>query len=293
MKTLVPVYVRRPSALHSARAGVGALYALSFPAAALLLDSPLALAVLLLAILLAGAAAGVGAQLRRALWVALPLGLLITAINPLVSSEGNTLLLRGGSFLGHRFDFTLEALTFGAVSGMRFVTIVVGSALLSAAVDPDELLRALRRISPRSALTATLATRLVPVLARDAARMSDAARCRPQPPGRALAVRAVLSNSLERAVEVAAALEVRGYGAAVRPARRERSWSRHDVTVLAAACSVVLVAFAGKLTGAGAFDAYPRLELAAGVPELVLCAGLLAAALLPFAGRSARMGVGG
>ena len=42
----------------------------------------------------------------------------------------------------------------------------------------------LRRISYRSALTASLATRLVPVLARDASRMSDAARCRPQPPGR-------------------------------------------------------------------------------------------------------------
>ena len=40
---------------------------------------------------------------------------------------------------------------------------------MSAAVDPDELLKALRRISYRSALTASLATRLVPVLARDAA----------------------------------------------------------------------------------------------------------------------------
>ena len=39
---------------------------------------------------------------------------------------------------------------------------------MSAAVDPDELLKALRRISYRSALTASLATRLVPVLARDA-----------------------------------------------------------------------------------------------------------------------------
>ena len=39
---------------------------------------------------------------------------------------------------------------------------------MSAAVDPDELLRMFRRVSYRSALTATLATRLVPVLARDA-----------------------------------------------------------------------------------------------------------------------------
>ncbi|MBA2505685.1 MAG: hypothetical protein H0V29_07045 [Thermoleophilaceae bacterium] len=63
--------------------------------------------------------------------------------------------------------------------------------------------------------------------------------------------------------------------------------------VLAAAGTLVLVALVSRIAGAGAFDAYPRLELAAGLPEAVLCAGLLAAALLPFAGRSARLGVGG
>ena len=56
---------------------------------------------------------------------------------------------------------------------------------------------------------------------------------------------------------------------------------------------MLLVALAGRVAGAGAFEVYPRLEIAAGVPELFLCVGLLAAALLPFAGRSARMGVGG
>ena len=57
---------------------------------------------------------------------------------------------------------------------------------MSVAVDPDALLRLFRRVSYRSALTASLATRLVPVLARDATRMSDAARCRParRPSGR-------------------------------------------------------------------------------------------------------------
>src|SRR5690242_21570893 len=50
-------------------------------------------------------------------------------------------------------------------------------------------LRLLRRVSYRSALTAALATRLVPVLARDASRMNEAARCRPHPPGRAAVAR--------------------------------------------------------------------------------------------------------
>ena len=79
------------------------------------------------------------------------------------------------------------------LNGLRVIVIVTAFGLMSAAVDPDELLRMFRRVSYRSALTATLATRLVPVLARDATRMSDAARCRPHPPGRLTVARAALA----------------------------------------------------------------------------------------------------
>ena len=126
-----------------------------------------------------------GDELRRGLLLALPLVLLITLINPLVSQEGDTLLVRGGEVLGHRFDVTFEAVAFGAIAGLRIATIVGAFALFSACVDPDELLRAFRRVGFRSALTATLATRLVPVLARDATRMGDAGKCRAEPAGRA------------------------------------------------------------------------------------------------------------
>ena len=102
----------------------------------------------------------------------------------------------------------------GLIQGYRVVVFGMAFALFSACVDQDEVLRVLRRFSYRSALTAVLATRLVPVLARDAARMSDASRCRPVPAGRLEVARAALSGSLERAVDVAAALEVRGYSRA-------------------------------------------------------------------------------
>ena len=113
-------------------------------------------------------------------------------------------------------------------------------ALHSAAVDPDELLRAFRRLSFRSALTAALATRMVPVLARDARRFRDAQRCRPGPPASRLALaRAVTAGALDRAVDVAATLEVRGYGGSGRPARRVRPWSRHDLAFAVSAAALV------------------------------------------------------
>jgi energy-coupling factor transport system permease protein len=186
---------------------------------------------------------------------------------------------------------TLEALTYGAVAALRVVLLVLVFGLFSAVVDPDELLRVLRRVSYRSALTAALAMRLVPVLAKDASRMSDAARCRPRPPGRAAVARSTLGRSLDRAVELAAALEVRGYARARRPARAPRRWSRHDIRVAACAAGIVFVAVGFKLAGAGRFDPYPTTSLAAGPAELALVASLMLLAVAPVAAPGGRLGV--
>jgi energy-coupling factor transport system permease protein len=239
----------------------------------------------------AGVGAGVGREVWRSLRLALPLALLVTLVNPLVYAEGDTLLVRGGEVLGRRVNITLEATVAGALGGLRVVVIVAALGLLSAAVDPDELLRLFRRVSYRSALTGALAMRLVPVLARDAGRMGDAARCRPQPPGRLAVARSALAGALDRAVDVAAALEVRGYALAGRPARRRRPRSRHDTRVAAAAATIAALAVAGAAAGAAPVETYPRLEISAGPAVLALAAALVALAAAPFAGRGARLGV--
>jgi energy-coupling factor transport system permease protein len=209
-----------------------------------------------------------------------------------VYQGGETLLVRGGDFLGRRWDVTLEAAAEGVFVGLRIVVLIAAlGGLMSAAVDPDQLLKALRRFSYRSALTATLATRLVPVLARDAGRMGDARRCRPEPPSRLAVVRAALAGSLDRAVDVAAALEVRGYALAGRPGRARRPWSRHDLRIAAAALAVAAVAIAGAAAGAGRIEAYPTLDTALGPAEIGIAVAFAALGAAPFAGRSSRMGV--
>jgi energy-coupling factor transport system permease protein len=291
--TLIPSYRSRPSALHAARAGAGAGFCCAFALAGVLYRHPLVLAGALAGIVAAGLAAGVGREVARSLQLALPFALLVAIVNALVYQGGETLLVRGGEFLGRRWDVTLEAAAEGAFVGLRIVVLIAAlGGLMSAAVDPDQLLKALRRISYRSALTATLATRLVPVLARDAARMGDARRCRPHPPGRLAVVRAALAGSLDRAVDVAAALEVRGYALAGRPARGRRPWSRHDLRIAAAALTVAAVAIAGVAGGAGHVEVYPTLDVALGPAELALAAAFVALGAAPLTGRAARMGVG-
>lgn len=280
-------YRRRASPLHAAGAGPACAYLLALVLGALVLSSPIMLAALALAVLVAGAGAGVWAQLRRALWLAVPVALGVAAINALLTRDGLTVIWRLGDLpvLGHT-DITLEATVYGAVLGLRAAVLILAGALYTLAVDPDRMLVLLRPLSFRSALTATLATRLIPVLARDARRFADAQRCRPgPPPGRLALMRASTASVLDRSLQVAAALEVRGYGAARRPLRHRRPWSRHDAAFALAALVIAAGAIAVRATGLVAFSAYPSLHAPAGAGVLLSAAGLLLAAAAPFADR--------
>ncbi|HWE32932.1 MAG TPA: energy-coupling factor transporter transmembrane component T [Solirubrobacteraceae bacterium] len=214
-------YQRRASPLHTARAAVACLYCLALLAAALLIQEQIVLGAIVVSMLGAGAFAGVGRELRRALLFAVPIGLLIAVINMFASQQGLTVIARLGDLpvLGNT-EITLEATVYGGVLALRAIALIACGALYTLAVDPDQVLALFRRVSFRSALTATLATRLVPVLVRDSRRVADAQRCRAVGGTSRFAVmRAVGSGVLDRALNVAAALEVRGYGGAGRPAR--------------------------------------------------------------------------
>ena len=168
------------------------------------------------------------------------------------------------------------------------LVVILCAALYAAAVDPDEVLRLFRRVSFRSALTATLAT-------RNGARCWRATRAAwptrsaaaPARPRRALAVvRAVPAGALDRAVDVAATLEVRGYGSARRPPARRRPWSRHDLAFAAAAVALVALAVGRPARRARRGHRLPAPARSRDRPaELVLAAAIVACALLPFADR--------
>jgi energy-coupling factor transport system permease protein len=284
------IYRPRASPLHAARAAAGLCWCAALAVAALILSNPVPLGALVAAILVAGTLAGCGREMRRAALFAIPLALTIAAVNALVTRDGLTVIARLGDLpvLGVT-DVTLEATVYGLVLGLHAVALVLCGALYSVAIDPDEVLRLFRRASFRSALTATIATRMVPVLLRDSRRLADAQRCRPgRPPGRLQLMRATTNGVLDRALDVAAALEVRGYGVA-RVARRDPSarapWSRHDVAVLASSGAVVTIAIVARAGSLAPFSAYPSLALPAGGSVVAVAVGLVACVLAPFADR--------
>jgi energy-coupling factor transport system permease protein len=282
------IYARRASPLHAARPVAAIAYCAALAFAALVLDHPLVLGVLAVTVVAAGLAARVGPGLARAARLGVFMALFFLVVNPLVAHQGITVIARFGEVgpLG-QLDVTLEATVYGAILGLRALVIVLAFGLYAAAVDPDEVLRLFRRRGMRSALTVTLATRLVPVLARDASRLADGQRCRGTgAASRTVLVRAVASGALDRALDVAAALELRGYGAR-RPAgaRGGTPWSRHDLAFAAAALAIAGLTVAALAAGWAGFEAYPKLAAAPPAEAGGFAAAVALCALAPFADR--------
>jgi len=278
-------YTPRPGPLQAASPGAAVAYLGSLVAVAFDNTSPLLLAAVLLAAALAGLLAGAHAAVRSSLRMALALALAMVVVNALVVRSGETVLARLGDWpLLGQVDVTAEALVAGLALGLRAAAVVVAFAVYSACVDPDRVLRALRPLAARSALTAVLVSRLVPVAAADAARLHDAAQLRgpgAAPVGRGALLRRLLAGSLDRAVDVAATLELRGYALEAPQAKRRRERSRYDARFYATAIAVLSVAIAGKLLGADGFNAYPTIEVGVGALTLALALALVLTGLAP------------
>jgi energy-coupling factor transport system permease protein len=285
-------YRPRASPLHAARAPVAAAYGLALASAALIVANPVLLGALLLATLGAATGAGIARELSATMRAtAVPIVLLTVLVNAVVSRGGLTVFARLGYWgpLG-QVNLTVEAVAYGAVIALRLLVVLLACTLVVCAANPDELLRSCRRVLPGSALTAVLCTRLIPVLGADARRLGEAQRCRPDGGARGargtLAIlRATVGGALDRSLDVAAVLEMRGYGGSGRAAPAGRAWSRHDLGFAAAAAGIVGLAAIVAVSGATPFEAYPlvRLPWTPLVLALAVCLPLIA--LAPFLDR--------
>lgn len=300
-------YLPRRGPLQSASPGAAVTYLGALTAVAFVYSNPFVLLAAGAAAVLAGRLAGARSAVRSALRMGLALALFVTVVNALVVDRGETVLARLGDWpLFGRVDVTAEALVAGLALGLRALVAMVAFAVYSACVDPDRVLRALRPFAGRSALTATLVSRLVPVAAADAARLRDAASLRgpgAAAVGRAPLARRLLAGSLDRAVDVAATLELRGYSLERPPARRRRSGggipgreraksfqpaSRFDRRFYATGVAVLAAAIAGKLLGADDFQTYPTIAIGFGPATLALSALLVLSGLAPLRRRVRR-----
>lgn len=287
------VYVPRRTPMGRAGAMAASAYLAAFVAVAFAFSHPLVLAADALAVVVAGLMAGTGRALAASARFAAWLGVLMVATNAIASQRGDTVLVRGPDLpvLG-TIDVTAEALAEGGILALRVAVVIAAFTVFTAAVDPDRVLRLLRPIARRSALTATLVVRLVPLAAADHARLRDGAALRgpaAAPVSRSSLVRRLVAGSLDRSVDAAAALELRGYAGTAPGRARRAPRSPVDAGFWLAAAAIWALTALCVASGAAPYESYPGIELGLEPLGLALVLALPPLAAVPhLAGASSR-----
>lgn len=282
-------YVPRGGPIQSASPGAVSLYLGGFLLAGLFAPDPFVALAAACGAALAGIGAGAGRAVLFSLRIGLLLAVLLTAINALVADRGATVLARLGEWpLLGPVQVTAEAVASGAMTGLRALSVMVVAGVWSACVDPDRVLASSHRFAGRSALTATLVSRFIPLAAEDRSRLSEAAKLRgpaASPVTTAAMARRLLEGSLDRSVDVAATLELRGFSRPGPAAAPLPPPSRHQRRFLIGGSASLAVAVALLVIGQGGFTAYPEVSFETGPAGWGLSACLAALGFLTWPGR--------
>jgi energy-coupling factor transport system permease protein len=167
---------------------------------------------------------------------------LVVALTPFVEVIGSHPLWTGPTVpvLG-TIDVTREELAAGLFQGLRLAAVGLAFAVYALHVDHDRLLAA-AGWARRSTVAVALATRLLPLLERDARDLRVALRGRRVELGPVRQLSPLLAGSLERGLNVAEAMEARGYGRPGRTRAPRPPWTALDRSALVFAVLIVTVA---------------------------------------------------
>ena len=224
--------------------GPAAALLAALAAAALLADhlaSVAAIAVVLFAVCVRGPKG------RRRLYLtgALVSGLAVFVVTPFVATVGWHVVWSGPMVpvLG-QLDITREELHNGLFQGLRLTAVALAFAAYALLLDHDRLVQS-ARFARRSVLAIALATRLVPTLERDAAGLVEALRGRGVEVtgvrGRGRMLVPLLAGSLERSLNLAEAMEARGYGRPGATRSLQAPWGLAERAALTGSVLIVAI----------------------------------------------------
>jgi energy-coupling factor transporter transmembrane protein EcfT len=182
---------------------------------------------------------------RRVLFIGVAFSAgMVFVLSPWLQQTGSHPLFPGPivPVLGE-LSVTSEELRLAALYALRFAAVGLASGAYVLLLDHDRLLGA-ASWARRSALAVALATRLVPMLERDAVGLVEALRGRGVEVhgarGHARLLSPLLAGSLERGLNLAEAMEARGFGLPGRTRVPPPPWTWRDRLALAAAPLIAL-----------------------------------------------------
>lgn len=193
----------------------------------------------------------------------LPMFLLIAAANPLFNHRGVTML-----FLLFDQWFTLEAVCYGLVSAASLSAVIFWFSCYQTVMTSDKFLFLFGKLAPNVALLITMTLGLLPRLHERSAQIRTAQTLlapekkrllpRLQTANRNLS--ALLTWSMENAVQTADSMKARGYGVRRRTTFHLFVFDSRDAAVLGLVLALAGVCALGRAFGHGTMEFYPRMD---------------------------------
>jgi len=225
--------------------------------------------------------------LRLALW----LSLIIILVNTLASQHGSTILytITRIPLIGS-VKITLESLLFSIGMSLRLLSTISAFAILTLTINPDDLLQTILSLKfpYKTVLTTTIALRFIPCLLTDLETLQNSIRTRGYQmkegsfighiKQRAILISPLLSNSLERSIQSAEAMESRGFGSQGKKTfYKNIQTTAADYFFILLSISLFILFLSMRLLSIGTYEYYPTLT-----PIIITVPYVVAAVVLVF-----------
>ncbi len=217
----------------------------------------------------------------------LPLFLMVAVTNPLFSHNGVTPL-----FFLNGNPVTLEALLYGVSLAVSVIGVLLWCKCCGRVMTEDKFLYLFGKLIPKLSLILSMALRFVPVYLRQSRRVIRARKAMGLFSGKGITDRvknrmrvfvAMISWSLEHAMETSASMRARGYGQKGRTNFSLFRFSPADGVLLCGCVFLLAVVWIGRAAGFAAFSYYPRTGgIGAAPADLAVYAAFGLLSLLPF-----------
>jgi energy-coupling factor transport system permease protein len=194
------------------------------------------------------------AALRPLLLAACIAGVLAAVLNMLLSHTGDHVLITLPEAIpGIGGPITVESVVYGIDVALGIAAAVLSVAPLSRVLHPHDLLDAFPKALQRTAALTGSAINLVPAVARNAVAISEAQRMRGGAGTRlrdwhAVAAPVVLS-ALDDSMQLAEAMEARGFGSGPRTRYATAPLDRAACLVIVCSLAAVVVTVLARVTG--------------------------------------------
>lgn len=195
----------------------------------------------------------------------LVLFLLVTITNPLFSHNGVTKL-----FYINNNAVTLEALLFGANIGLMIISVIYWFKCFNLVLTEEKILFLFGKLSPKIALILSTSLRFIPMLKEQSKKIKDSQKVMglyatdnylDRLKSNTRAFSAVMTYSLEKAIELGQSMEAKGYGLKGRTYYSNYKMRVNDFILLALTIFFDAIIIIAKVNGNLEFSFYPSVKI--------------------------------